>query len=150
MPVKSNFNPASGASMTTVAPTVTLNTDENADCKMVADGSNLRRDDGRLHRRWNHSQSCAVIGLAQGANSVYIACRDSFNNADTAAQASLLSYTVDSLPPRRAQWNPAQSATVKNSAPTITFTPTKTPTANGRSRTKLTATWRAIAQGMEP
>jgi len=121
-PVQSAWNPAKGATITTTSPTITFTTDENADCKWSLTDDAYGDMAGDCTGDGTTSQSCAVTGLSEGAEIVYIACRDTALNADTIATNEHIDYTVDTTPPVQSAWNPAKSATITTTSPTITFT----------------------------
>ncbi|MDD5222961.1 MAG: fibronectin type III domain-containing protein [bacterium] len=120
-PVQNYLSPASGATITTKSPTVTVGLNENGDCKWSLsdeDYASMADDctgDGTI------SILCGVSGLLEGANTVYIACRDSVLNADTAATNTHLTYTVDTTLPVQSGWSPASASAIATKSPTINF-----------------------------
>ncbi len=95
-PVQSAWNPANGAVIVSIAPTITFTTNENADCKWSLSDLAYADMAGDCTGDGTTSQSCAASGLEENTNSVYLACRDSYGNADTAASNTLLSLTYAS------------------------------------------------------
>jgi hypothetical protein len=93
-PEQSAWKPAKNATVTGTAVTITLTTSENADCKWSLSDKDYDEMAGDCAGGGATSQSCAVSGLAQGAATVYIACRDMNSNADTAETNEHLNYTV--------------------------------------------------------
>jgi|GEM_PF-2046330 len=97
-PVQSAWDPAKDSTLATHSPTITFNTNENADCKWsLADQAygDMADDcdgDGTM------SQSCATSGLASGAVTVYIACRDTSLNADDIATNTHVNYLINIAP----------------------------------------------------
>lgn len=121
-PQKTNISPANGANLTTTSPTVTLSTNENADCRWSLTVQAYGAMTGDCTGDGTTSQSCATSGLAQGANAVHIACRDSAGNADTAGTNADISYTVDTSLAQKTNFSPANGASLSTTSPTVTFT----------------------------
>jgi hypothetical protein len=123
-PTQSGWSPASGSAIATTSPAVTFTLNENGDCRWSLDGDESyadMSDDGDCTGEGSTSISCSVSGLAEGANTVYLACRDSLLNADTNVSNTELTYTVDTTPPTQSGWNPAYGSTITTKSPTITF-----------------------------
>lgn len=125
-PAQSNWTPAKGASVTSTTPTITFNTDENGDCKWSLNDQDYDTMAGDCTGDGTANQSCAATGLLEGAEIVYIACRDSFGNKNTGANNEHINYTVDSQPPTQSNWNPAKASRIATTAPTITFNTNET------------------------
>ncbi|MEW6201173.1 MAG: NHL repeat-containing protein, partial [bacterium] len=120
-PSQSNWSPAKGTTITTTSPTITFNTDENADCKWSLTDQTYAAMTNDCTGDGTTNQSCATSGLVEGAEIVYIACRDTAGNADTAATNEHVNYTVDTTPPSQSNWSPAKGTTITTTSPTITF-----------------------------
>lgn len=96
-PTQSGWNPASGSTITTTSPSITITLDVNGDCKWSLTNQPYTSMTGDCTGDASKSITCATSGLAEGANSVYTACRQTSNG--TYDTPHLLSYTVDSLGP---------------------------------------------------
>lgn len=123
LPAQSNWSPADAASIATMSPTVTFDTDEAADCKWDLTDLAYSSMTGDCSGDGTTSQSCSVSGLVEGSNYVYLACQDTPGNQDTISSNTMLSYTVDTTPPVQSNWSPADSGTLLNTpTPLVTFT----------------------------
>ncbi|MFA6451531.1 MAG: ice-binding family protein, partial [bacterium] len=97
-PSQNTWAPAKSDTITTTAPTITFNTNENADCKWsltdqaYADMLGDCTGDGTI------AQSCVTAGLIEGAEIVYVACRDAALNADTIATNEHVDYLINTAP----------------------------------------------------
>ena len=120
-PTADSFNPAGGSTITTTSPTITFNTNENADCRWSLTDQAYGDMAGDCTGDGGTSHSCATSGLSQGANTVSVACQDTAGNKNTAGNNNDLSYTVDSQPPAADTFNPADAATVITAAFNVTF-----------------------------
>ncbi|MFA6451608.1 MAG: hypothetical protein WCX65_19210, partial [bacterium] len=115
-PVQSAWNPAKSALISTAAPTILFHTNENADCKwsLTDDAygamANDCSGDGTM------SQSCITAGLIEGAEIVYVACRDAALNADTIITNTHVNYIVDTTLPVQSAWNPASGTTLTSAS----------------------------------
>ncbi len=94
-PTQSAWSPASGATITTATPTISLTLSATGDCKSsltdqaYVDMTTDCTGDGTT------SISCPISNLgADGAKNVYIACEDTAGNKDTATTNTGLSYTL--------------------------------------------------------
>lgn len=94
-PIQSAWSPSKGATIATNSPTITFTTDENADCKWSLTDDAYSAMVGDCTGDGTTSQSCATSGLSEGAEIVYIACRDTVLNADTASSNTHVDYMVD-------------------------------------------------------
>lgn len=121
-PNQSNWLPTNGSFISTSAPVVTFNTDENADCKWATTDSGYATMTNDCTGDGTTIQSCAVSGLVQGFVLLYFACRDSLGNADTATSNEHISYTFDNSPPVQSNWSPATSTGLISATATISFT----------------------------
>ncbi|MDD5223629.1 MAG: fibronectin type III domain-containing protein [bacterium] len=115
-PVQSSWSPVAG---TSASPTITLNLNENGDCKWSRSDLNYAGMSGDCTGDGNTSISCGASGLLEGTNTIYIACRDSLGNADTAATNMHLSYFVDNIPPVQSDWSPASATIINSKSPVI-------------------------------
>jgi eukaryotic-like serine/threonine-protein kinase len=123
-PKQSGWSPAKNSTISTTAPVVTFRTDEDAVCKWSLADSNYADApnnycSGNAALATNHS--CRVTGLSEGTTKyIYISCKDSLENADTAKSNQNIKYTVSILP-RQSGWRPAKNSTISTTAPVITF-----------------------------
>jgi len=112
-PVQSGWDPASGTVIATTTPSISLETDENAWCRWsLADQGYTAIGGNDCSGGGTESHDCAVSGLAEGSNQVFIACRDSNNNENPAGGNADLDYTVDLTAPVQSGWSPVDGATV--------------------------------------
>jgi len=123
LPSQSSWDPAKGASFASTSTTLAFQTDENATCRWslsdqdysVIPASRTCSGAGTT------SQSCAVTGMAEGAEYVYLSCRDDPGNMDTSATNENIDYTVDLSPPVQSSWDPSGGSTVATETPSIDF-----------------------------
>ncbi len=122
-PVQSAWSPADGSTVTTTSPSITFTTDENATCRWSL--TDLAYSDMNAGNACSASETtshtCAVSGLPEGANTIYISCADSIGNEDTTSTNDQLAYTVDTTPPVQSAWSPADGSTIITDAPSITL-----------------------------
>lgn len=98
-PAQSNWLPAKSAKIKITNPTITFNTDENADCKWSLTDQAYSAMAGDCTGDGTTSQTCATSGLLEGAAFVYIACRDTLGNEDSDVTNEDVDYTVDLTAP---------------------------------------------------
>ncbi|MDD4319787.1 MAG: myxococcus cysteine-rich repeat containing protein [Candidatus Peribacteraceae bacterium] len=97
-PTPSDFSPASASTITDAGQTVTFDLDEEGDCfASVTDESyDDMSDDDDCTGDGTTSISCTLSDLgADGAKTVYISCRDTAGNKDSADTNEALTYTLD-------------------------------------------------------
>lgn len=94
-PVQSNWSPAKGSALTTTTPTLTFSLDENGDCRWSLTDQAYSDMTGDCDGDGTTSQSCAISGLQEGADSAYIACKDTVGNEDTSSTNEEINYTID-------------------------------------------------------
>ncbi len=123
-PVQSAWNPAKGATVTSAAMTLTLTTDEAAYCRwsLTDDSYSTMPPANQCSGAGTTSQSCAVEGMNEGAEYVYVACADEAGNEDDATTNENIGYTVDTTAPAQSAWDPAKGAFIYTTSPTITLT----------------------------
>ena len=124
-------NPAAGGTLPALSQTITFTTDENATCRWALSDQAYDAMADTCAGAGATSHSCGITGMAEGANTVSIACADAFDNKDTAATNHDLSYTVylgDRTPPVQSAHNPAAASTITTRRPTVTFTTDETAT----------------------
>ncbi|MDD5225316.1 MAG: fibronectin type III domain-containing protein [bacterium] len=97
-PTQFNWNPPSGGTASP-SPTITLQLSEIGDCRWSLLDQSYDEMTGDCSGDGTTDITCAVSGLPDGTPTIYIACRDTFGNADTAASNSHITYNVDSGPP---------------------------------------------------
>jgi len=123
-PVQSGWAPADGSNVSTsVSITFTLN--ELGDCRWSMDGDESytqMSDDGDCTGDGTINMTCDVPSLAEGVNSIWIACKDECGNENSAADNKVLTYTVDSAPPAQTTWDPAKGAVICDTSQTIAVT----------------------------
>jgi len=107
-PVQSNWSPEKGATICASNPTITFTLDETGDCKWSLTDQAYGAMTGDCAGDGTTSISCPVSGLPAGAATVYLACRDSYGNSNTAANNEHINYTFDNNPPDQSNWNPAK------------------------------------------
>ena len=120
-PVQSNWSPAKG-STTTNSPAITLDLDETGDCKWSLTDTDYDSMGGDCTGDGTINITCATSGLSAGAEIVYVACKDSAGNKDTAGTNEDINYTVDATVPTQSAWNPAKGSTLLASSVVHTFT----------------------------
>jgi len=124
-PVQSAHSPANAATITDTTPTITLTLNENGDCfaSTTDESYDAMSDNDDCTGDGTTSISCTLSDLgADGAKNVYIACRDTAGNKDTADTNTDLAYTLDTTAPTQSAWSPANAATITDATQDITFT----------------------------
>ncbi|MFC1474659.1 FG-GAP-like repeat-containing protein [bacterium] len=94
-PVQSAWSPAKGSTLKNTTLTITLTTDENADCKWSLTDQAYSDMSGDCWNDGTTSIRCDMDGLSEGAEIVYTACRDEYGNEDTADSNDHIDYTVN-------------------------------------------------------
>jgi len=124
-PVPSSFNPASASTIADATPTITFSLNENGDCKISLTDQAYNDMTTDCSGDGTQSMSCTAPDLgADGAKTVYIACKDSSGARDTADTNEALTFTLntDSSPPAPSGFSPASTSTITDVTQTITFT----------------------------
>jgi N-acetylneuraminic acid mutarotase len=120
-PFQSGWNPPRGNAINTKSPTITFSLDENGDCRWSLSDQGYGSMSGDCTGDGTTSITCSTTGLSEGAEVVYIACRDLVGNADTVESNQHLNYTVDTVPPIQLGWNPPKGSYINTKSPVISF-----------------------------
>ena len=120
-PVQSGWSPAKSATIGSSSQTITFDLDETGDCKWSLTDQAYGDMAGDCTGDGTTSQSCSVTGMVDGSEIVYLACSDG-NNDDSISSNEHVDFTIDTTPPTQSSWNPAKSATITTTSPTLTFT----------------------------
>jgi hypothetical protein len=89
-----SLNPAAGSVFNTTSPSITVTTDENADCKWSLTDQAYADMAGDCTGDGATSLACAPGVMPEGAMAIHIACRDDVGHAQTADQNSDARYFV--------------------------------------------------------
>lgn len=93
-PARSSVSPATGSTVYTTSPVITFATNENAWCRWSLTDAAYDAMTNDCTGGGTVSQTCATGGLSWGSGqNIYISCRDTLNNMDTAATNENLTYT---------------------------------------------------------
>ena len=94
-PIQSNWLPANGSNRFVSEFNVTLNLDENGDCKW----STVEYDYDQMTNDCTGDNTqiitCPLSGLFEGSNDIYIACNDTEGNYDNSSENTHLLYNVN-------------------------------------------------------
>ncbi|MCD6477797.1 MAG: DUF2341 domain-containing protein, partial [Candidatus Aenigmarchaeota archaeon] len=94
-PIQSNWLPANGSNRFISEFNVTLNLDENGDCKWST--AEYDYDQMTNDCTGDNTQiiTCPLSGLSEGSNDIYIACNDTEGNYDNSSENTHLLYNVN-------------------------------------------------------
>ena len=97
-PIVSNISPTEGSTISSTNQSINFNISENGDCRLSIE--NKSYDDMSADIACTSNVlliSCVLPSFSSsGAKDIYIACKDSFDNKDTASTTTHVSYTVRS------------------------------------------------------
>ncbi|MFA6448281.1 MAG: DUF2341 domain-containing protein, partial [bacterium] len=120
-PAQLTWNPAKSDVVCDTNQSIVATTDENAYCRWSLSDIDYNSMSNDCSGSGTASQTCSASGLSHGADFVYISCKDSQNNKDTAATNEDIDYTVDIIAPSGyANSSPANGATDVSLTPTLT------------------------------
>ncbi len=118
-------DPTAPYSTSDTSPTVTVTTNENAECRASIDGDESydgMSDDIDCSGDGSQSHTCNFGTLSEtSSRNFYVSCMDNYGNENTAGNNAQANAEIDDSEPTQSSHNPQKGLTITTTSPTIGF-----------------------------